>query len=103
MFEQPLENLTIEHRKISPLWLQANGEVKRLKKSLLKRTRIAHAEGKKWQKQIRKYLVALRSTSHTTTAVSTAELHFVTKIRTKLLDLKEESVASEMRDRDIPK
>ena len=58
MFEQSLENLTIEHRKISALWLQANGEVKRLKKSLLKRTRIAHAEGKKWQKGIRKYLVA---------------------------------------------
>lgn len=35
--------------------------------------------------------------------MSKPELHFVTKIRTQLPDLKEESVASEMRDRDTPK
>ena len=99
VFEQYLESLDIEHRTTTPLWLQANGKVERKNKSLLKTMRIAHAEGKECKKEIRKYLVAYRSTPHTTTGVSPAELLFGRKIRTKLPDLKEESAASEMRDR----
>ena len=41
-----------------------------------------------------------RSTAHTTTGVSPAELLFGRKMRTKLPDLSEESRESEMRDRD---
>lgn len=62
--------------------------------------KIAQAEGKEWKKEIRKYLVAYRSTPHTTTGVSPAELLFGRKMRTKLPELKGESTESEMRDRD---
>lgn len=99
-FEQYLKNQGIEHRRTTPLWPQANGEVERQNKSLLKRMRKAQAEGKEWKKELRKYLVAYRSTPHTTTDVSPAELLFGRKMRTKLPDLREESTASEMRDRD---
>ena len=99
-FEQYLKDQGIEHRKTTPLWPQANGEVERQNKSLLKRMRIAQAEGKEWKKELRKYLVAYRSTPHTTTGVSPAELLFGRKMRTKLPELREESIASEMRDRD---
>ena len=75
-------------------------EVERQNKSLLKRMKIAQAEGKEWKKEIRKYLVACRSTPHTTTGVSPAELLFGRKMRTKLPELKEESTESEMRDKD---
>ena len=100
VFELYLEDNGIEHRKTTPLWPQANGEVERQNKSLLKRMKIAQAEGKEWKKEIRKYLVAYRSTPHTTTGVSPAELLFGRKMRTKLPELKEESTESEMRDRD---
>ena len=42
-FEQYLKNQGIEHRKTTPLWPQANREVERQNKSLLKRMRIAQA------------------------------------------------------------
>ena len=100
VFEQYLENNGIEHRKTTPLWPQANGEVERQNRSLLKRMKIAQAEGKEWKTEVRKYLVAYRSTPHTTTGVSPAELLFGRKMRTKLPELKEESTESEMRDRD---
>ena len=91
MFERYLEDNDIEHRKTTPLWTQANGEVKRQNKCLLKSMKIAQAEGKEWKKEVRKYLVAYRSTPHTTTGVSPAELLFGRKMRTKLPELREES------------
>ena len=63
-FERYLEGCGIEHRKTTPLWSQANGEVERQKLSLLKRMRIAQAEGKKWKKEVRSYLIAYRLTHH---------------------------------------
>ena len=62
--------------------------------------KIAQAEGKEWKKEVRKYLIAYRSTPHTTTGVSPAELLFGRKMHTKLPELKEESTESEMWDRD---
>ena len=62
--------------------------------------RIAQAEGKKWKKEVRSYLIAYRLTHHTTTGVSAAELLFGRKIRTKLPEFREDSVASEVEDRD---
>ena len=100
MFELYLEDNGIEHRETTPLWPQANGEVERQNKSLLKRMKIAQAEEKEWKKEISKYFVAYRSAPHTTTGVSSAELLFGRKMRTKLPELKEESTESEMRDRD---
>ena len=100
VFERYSEDNSIEHRKTTPLWPQANGEVERQNKSLLKRMKIAQAQGKEWKKEVRKYLVAYRSTPHTTTGVSPAELLFGRKMRIKLPKLKEESTESEMRDRD---
>ena len=100
VFERYLENCGVEHRKTTPLWPQANGEVERQNRSLLKRMRIAQAEGKDWKKEVRKYLVACWSTPHTTTGVSPAELLFGRKMRTKLPELREEVIATEVRDRD---
>ena len=74
VFELYLEDNGIEHRKTTPLWPQANGEVERQNKSLLKRMKIAQAEGKEWKKEIRKYLVAYRSTPHTTRCESSRTL-----------------------------
>ena len=53
-------------------------------KSLLKAMRVAHAEGKPRQRELRKYQLAYRSTPHTTTGVSPAELLYGRRIRSKM-------------------
>ena len=82
--EDFLDELGIKPKKTIPLWPRANGEVERQNKSLLKAMRAAQAEGKPWQQELQKYLLAYRSTPHTTTGVSPAELSYGRKIRTKM-------------------
>ena len=75
-YERYLEGCGIKHRKTMSLWSQANGEVERQNRSLLKRTLIVQAEDKQWKKEVCKFLIAYRSTLHTMpiTGVSSAEL-----------------------------
>ena len=67
--------------------------------TLLKRLRITQTKGKQWKKDVRKYLIAYRSTPHMTTGVSPAELLFGRKIQTKLPEFHEDCVVSEVQDR----
>lgn len=43
-FKDFMEQLDIEHRRVTPLWPQANGEVERQNRSILKRLKIAQVE-----------------------------------------------------------
>ena len=72
------------HPYNTPLWPRANGEVERQNRSLLKAMTVFQAEGKDWRLELNKFLLAYRSTSHTTTGVSPAELFFERKLTTKL-------------------
>ena len=51
-FETFLKDNGIKHRKTTPLWPQANGEIERQNRSLLKRMRIAQVEGKDWKEAV---------------------------------------------------
>ena len=82
--EKYLEEMGIVHHCNTPLWPRANGEVERQNRSLLKAMRVSQAEGKDWRLELNKFLLAYRSTSHTTTGVSPAELFFKRKLTTKL-------------------
>ena len=99
-FKKYLEENGIEHRRTTPLWPQANGEIERQNRSILKRLRIAQAEGRNWRAEIDNFLMMYRSTPHSTTGVSPAELLFGRRIRTKLPHLEEFTVEDEVRDRD---
>jgi len=44
-FEAYLKDNNIEHRTSTPLWPQANGEIERQNRSLLKATWVAHSKG----------------------------------------------------------
>jgi len=71
-----LEDNNIEHRTSTPLWPQANGEVERQIRSLLKAMQVAHSEGRDWRKELQKFLLSLRSTPHTAAAVTPTKLFF---------------------------
>ena len=103
-FEKYLVDNGILHRKVTPLWAQANGEVERQNRSLLKSMRIAQAEGKDWRIELVHYLATYRTTSHSVTGVCPAESLFGRRIRTKLPELCERAVNDEeLRDRDWEK
>ena len=48
-FESYLALNDIKHRRVTPLWPQANGEVEIQNRALLKRIQIARAENKNWK------------------------------------------------------
>lgn len=99
-FEHHLVDNGILHRKVTPQWAQANGEVERQNRSLLKSTRIAQTDLKNWRKELVHYLATYRTTPHTVTGVFPAELLFGRKIRTKMLELRVTTVNDdELRDR----
>ena len=77
----------IMHLRTTPKWPQANGEVERQNASLMKRIRIAQAEGVNWKKELRRYVTKYRRIDHTTTDKSPAELLFNRKMRGKLPEL----------------
>ena len=102
MFKSFLQSNGITHLRNTSLWPQANGEVERQKRSIMKRIRISHASGHDWKSDLQTYLLIYRSTPNTTTGVSPAELLFRRKIRTKLPDLQQYFTLDdlEVRDRD---
>ena len=100
-FENYLAENGIKHRKTTPLWPQGNGEVERQNRSIMKRIRIAQSQNIDWKDDLQKYLVMYRSTPHSTTGVSPAELLYNRPIRTKIPQLSDTVAADfEVRDRD---
>ena len=99
-FKNFMEENGVEHRMTTPLWPQANGEIERQNRSILKRLRIAQAEGKNLKSEVDRFLMMYRSTPHSITGVAPAELLYGRTYRTKLPQLREIAVDSEVRDRD---
>ena len=86
-FRQFLSEMGIQHRRNTPLWPRANGEVERQNRTLLKTLKIAHAEQKNWNIELQCFLLPYRTTPHTTTGESPSKLLFGRDIRSKLPDL----------------
>ena len=64
-----LEEHTIIHETSAPLYPAANGEVERQMRSLHKKLVIANVEHRDWHVELNNFLMAYRSTPHTTTRV----------------------------------
>lgn len=99
-FQQFLRENGIEHRSIPPYWPQANGEVERQNRSLLKALRIAALKGTPWQEELLRFLTAYRSTPHSTTGRSPYEMMCNRRMRTKLPTLPAASLDEAVRDAD---
>lgn len=93
-FNEFLEECGIQHITSPPLWPQANGEVERQNRTILKSLKIAHAEGKQWKLELPKFLMAYRSTPHSVTGVTPAYLMFGRELRTKLPELRREEIVN---------
>ena len=74
----------IRHRKITPLWPQANAMAERFMRTLSKAVKASILTTGKWKREIATLLRNYRATPHSTTGTSPAELMFGRKIRTKL-------------------
>ena len=76
--------------------------MERQNRTLLKSLKIAEAEGKKWRDGLPKFLLAHRSTPHSSTGATPAFMMFGSELRTKLPELRpNKSVLDEgIRDRD---
>ncbi|CAB4040261.1 uncharacterized protein K02A2.6-like, partial [Paramuricea clavata] len=83
-FTEYLAAYGVHHRRITPYWPQANGEAERFMKTVTKAIRTAHSEGKRWQSELDLFFLIYRSTPHSTTHTSPAELLFNRSIRNKL-------------------
>ncbi len=73
-----------KHRKITPLWPQANGEAERFMKNLEKAVVTAVMEGKKWRRELFRYLRNYRATPHSSTDVAPGTVFFNRPMRIKL-------------------
>lgn len=86
-FSQYAKYMGFKHRKITPRWPQANGQVETFNTPIMKAIRSAHAEGKQWKQTLYIFLRQYRSTPHTTTKYTPHRLLFGRDPRTKLPEL----------------
>jgi hypothetical protein len=93
-FQNFLQEYGIQWRSTTPLWPQANGEVERQNRSLLKSLKIAQLSKRDYRAELRKFLLAYRSTPHSVTGVSPSELMLGRTIRTKLPSVDRITVSS---------
>nr|XP_012560666.1 uncharacterized protein K02A2.6-like [Hydra vulgaris] len=71
-----LNKLNIQHKRITPLWPQANSQAESFMKPLIKTIRAAHIERKNWKKQLYNFLFSYRTTPHCTTRIPLSTLMF---------------------------
>uniref|UniRef100_A0A669DPM2 Gypsy retrotransposon integrase-like protein 1 n=1 Tax=Oreochromis niloticus TaxID=8128 RepID=A0A669DPM2_ORENI len=83
-FSQFADYLGFHHRKITPCWPQANAIAERFMRTLGKALRVAETQGTPWKQQLNIFLREYRSTPHSTTASSPAEILFQRQLYTKL-------------------
>jgi hypothetical protein len=77
----------INHRRVTAKWPQANGEVERQNRSIMKRLKLAQAEGKDWRRELVRYMAVYRTTPQHTTGNTPAFLLMGRHPRTKLPEL----------------
>ena len=65
--------LGFEHRKVTPYWPKANGEVERFMRTLEKAIRTANVEKNNWKQAMYLFLRQYRATPHSTTDLSPSE------------------------------
>ena len=82
------KKLGFKHRKITPLWPEANGEAERFVRTLNKFVHTCQAEHSDWRVELQDLLCQYRATPHTSTKISPHEALTGRQMRTALPELK---------------
>ena len=72
------------HRRVTPLWPEANGEAERFMRTLGKAIRTAKVDGGNLKMEIFMFLKHYRTTPHSSTGLSPAEMLNGRKLRTEV-------------------
>ena len=75
-FSEYMKQHNIEHRRVTPHWPSANGEVERMNRTLKRAEQCADTEGKNWREELHKFLLTYPATPHSITGVPPASLMF---------------------------
>mgnify|MGYP001794878679 FL=1 len=94
------EKIGVKRSLVTPRWAEANGEVERQNRSLMRRIQMAHSNGEDYESLVMKWLFAHRNTPHSITGKSPSEMLFGRKVRTKLPGIQSVFDDIETRDRD---
>ena len=88
-FQSFSQTLGFQHRKVTPRWPRANGEVERFVRTVKKVIKTANVERKSWKQEMYRFLRNFRETPHTTTRVPPATALFGRAMKTKLPEFNE--------------
>ena len=75
------------HRRITPLWPQANGETERFMRTVKKAIKATLNKGRSWKQELFKFLLDYRTTPHCTTGAPPATILFGRTIKNRLSHL----------------
>ena len=99
-FKSFAQTLGFQHRKVTPRWPRANGEVERFVRTVRKVIKTANLERKSWKQEMYRLLRNFRATPHTTTRIPPAISLFNRAMKTKLPEFNEGQQASTLEAND---
>ncbi len=99
--KQFAHDLNFKHRRVTPLWPQANGGVERFMKTLKKALRCAVAEKRNCIEEIPRFLLNYRNSPHASTGKATATLLFRRSLRTRLPQIPKTKKEEKIRNKDL--
>ncbi|XP_045170892.2 uncharacterized protein K02A2.6-like [Mercenaria mercenaria] len=83
-FKDFAKHMGFKHKKITPLWPQANAECERFMKTIGKTIRASHVHHSDWKKDMYAFLRNYRSTPHGTTSETPSDLFYGRPINIKI-------------------
>ena len=81
----------VNHRRVTPLWPQANAQADSFNKPIVKAIRSAHTSHTSWKQALYQFLRMYRCTEHCSTGFSHYHLMFNRDHRTKLLEISQKN------------
>lgn len=104
-FKNYAQHMGFTHRKITPLWPQANSQAESFNKPMMKSIRAAHVENRNWKQEMHKFLRQYRNTPHSTTKFTPFRLLFGRDPKTKLPEIdnkkeKETNISQQAKQND---
>ena len=86
-FAKFTKQMGCKHRRITPLWPQANAKVERFMRTIGKTIKAAMVKGEPWKQALSGFLRNYQSMPHPTTGASPAELMFGRPVEIKLPEM----------------